>query len=716
MAVATKAARTLIAAGTSAVPGTPQRFAIDLRTSLGGRITFRMTNGATGPTAQCVCRVMQAHTDGATPATGALGATWKDTGYNVGNGTLANTDTHLPPFDFGPGFGHLQVEFAGNTAQNVTVEAIMTEVVSFGGDAAAPVIFIDSIPALIASPTTLTYVVKGYHAAGDVDQGIYYYDAAASKTLHNSGTIIDPGRTFPSDWTNETQKTTWYTPAGSGTGVWRRVKTAVIDGRIFGVKADGLTTPVTDNTQALQKALDSEKTIYLPGGKYLTSTIQVPDKFKLLASSGRIHLVTSGMMIFRASGNQNLTDCEFHGILESTSTDTSGSTDQRGLFISYFLNGIIENLNFDGVEYICQNTNSNGINLAIGFPGAAQTWLKSASFKGSKFTCGRMGYESVNHENDLTISGVTIGAGAVFTVGSAKIRDGQTVLITGLVGSGAVTALNDKFFIATTITSTTFQLKSANGVLVDTTGGTYTSGGSVYVYRVENVDVSDSVVYECGVSGGTTYPIGISFSGPSLNCKSNYVKGYKCATTLIEWSGASKSFCIGCETYNGSGGLMLASNVRKMYGNTLSNCKTVGQQTAGRAIIIYNNYGTMISDNELSTFNGLFIDSCNDLIVSRNIIRVKNHHRAILMRSSNAVCQDNLFLDNTIDNSLSGVSEFPIEAEHPNVNYNVIDRTTVIPYNGTIPTAIFPESGGATGNKTMTYRIKGSSTGYIQAA
>lgn len=132
MAVATKSAITLIAAGTAVVPGTPQRATVDVKTALGGRITIRMTNGATGPNAQCVCTITQAHTDGATPAAAAAGAVWKPTGYSLGNGLLDNTDTFFPVFEFGPGIQHLQVEFAGNTAQNITVEAFLTLVTAFG--------------------------------------------------------------------------------------------------------------------------------------------------------------------------------------------------------------------------------------------------------------------------------------------------------------------------------------------------------------------------------------------------------------------------------------------------------------------------------------------------------------------------------------------------------------------------------------------------------
>lgn len=124
---AIKAARTILASQSLAA-GATARGAIDLRTSLGGLATLRITNGATGPTAQCVCRVMVAHDDGVTPATGARGATWKQI-WEFGGGTAANAITEQP-FEFGPGVMHMQAEFTGNTGQAVTIEAIVSEVTS----------------------------------------------------------------------------------------------------------------------------------------------------------------------------------------------------------------------------------------------------------------------------------------------------------------------------------------------------------------------------------------------------------------------------------------------------------------------------------------------------------------------------------------------------------------------------------------------------------
>lgn len=116
---------TLIAAGTSVVAGTPQRAARDMRGKHGGLLTTKITNGATGPTAQAVVTVYVAHNSGTTPATGAEGADWKTYAVLGGGGTTANAVTPmsivLPPCC------HVQVEIGGNTVQNVTGEAFITD-------------------------------------------------------------------------------------------------------------------------------------------------------------------------------------------------------------------------------------------------------------------------------------------------------------------------------------------------------------------------------------------------------------------------------------------------------------------------------------------------------------------------------------------------------------------------------------------------------------
>ena len=123
----TKTVRVLIPVGTSNAAGATTRGGVDLRTAHGGLLTMRIQNGATGPTAQCVMRVLAAHDAGVTPALAGAGAVWK-TLWFFGGGVAANAITEAPPFMVEPGTMHLQVEATGNTGQPVTVEAILSEI------------------------------------------------------------------------------------------------------------------------------------------------------------------------------------------------------------------------------------------------------------------------------------------------------------------------------------------------------------------------------------------------------------------------------------------------------------------------------------------------------------------------------------------------------------------------------------------------------------
>ena len=97
------------------------RGSLDVKDKFGGLITMKITNGGTGPTAQCEGRILVSHED-TKPADGAAGANWK-TVWRFGGGTVANAITEQS-YQFGPEVRHIEVEFTGNTGQAVTVEAV----------------------------------------------------------------------------------------------------------------------------------------------------------------------------------------------------------------------------------------------------------------------------------------------------------------------------------------------------------------------------------------------------------------------------------------------------------------------------------------------------------------------------------------------------------------------------------------------------------------
>lgn len=118
----TKNDTTIIASASNAA-GATTRGTIDLSAVYGGIVTMKITNGATGPTAQCEGRVLISHAD-TLPAAASAGANWK-TIWRFGGGTTNNAITEQS-FQFGPEVRHLEIEFTGNTGQAVTVEAIIT--------------------------------------------------------------------------------------------------------------------------------------------------------------------------------------------------------------------------------------------------------------------------------------------------------------------------------------------------------------------------------------------------------------------------------------------------------------------------------------------------------------------------------------------------------------------------------------------------------------
>lgn len=121
---ATKTAKTIVASATNTA-GSTTRGTLDLRTALGALVTLKITNGGTGPTVQCEGRVLVAHNDSTTPTAASAGTDWK-TIFVFGGGTTnsAVTEQHIV---IPTAAQHVEVEFTGNTAQSVTVEAYAAE-------------------------------------------------------------------------------------------------------------------------------------------------------------------------------------------------------------------------------------------------------------------------------------------------------------------------------------------------------------------------------------------------------------------------------------------------------------------------------------------------------------------------------------------------------------------------------------------------------------
>lgn len=119
--------RTALVSSATNTAGSTTLGRLDCSAVDGGIVTFRITNGGTGPTLQCEARVLVAHKDTAMPAAASEGTgdgDWKQV-YVLGGGTTASASTR-GAYRFGPEVAYLELEFTGNTGQSVTVEAIAT--------------------------------------------------------------------------------------------------------------------------------------------------------------------------------------------------------------------------------------------------------------------------------------------------------------------------------------------------------------------------------------------------------------------------------------------------------------------------------------------------------------------------------------------------------------------------------------------------------------
>jgi len=76
--------------------------------------------------------------------------------------------------------------------------------------------------------------VIGYHPDSDVGGGNFVYDASRAKSGHNGGTVIDPEKTFPTDWNDSGQVEAWFTADGVESGVWVRPNFEYVTPYMFG--------------------------------------------------------------------------------------------------------------------------------------------------------------------------------------------------------------------------------------------------------------------------------------------------------------------------------------------------------------------------------------------------------------------------------------------------------------------------------------------------
>ena len=113
----------VLVSSASNAAGAVTRARLDCTAVDGGVIRWAMTNGGTAPTVPCTARVLVARKQASMPAAAAEGTgddDWKEVYSQDGSGSSRERVRGV--FVFGREVAYLQIEFAGNAGQAVTVE------------------------------------------------------------------------------------------------------------------------------------------------------------------------------------------------------------------------------------------------------------------------------------------------------------------------------------------------------------------------------------------------------------------------------------------------------------------------------------------------------------------------------------------------------------------------------------------------------------------
>lgn len=109
---------------------------------------------------------------------------------------------------------------------------------------------------LVNKTDGVTVGVLNYHVGIAGGGGKFKWIASEPKSNHNGGTVIDPTKAFPSDWSNQVDLNNWFNVVNNtGSGCWVRVSQDVLKFNQFGVVNDGDSATPTNNRIAFSKAI-----------------------------------------------------------------------------------------------------------------------------------------------------------------------------------------------------------------------------------------------------------------------------------------------------------------------------------------------------------------------------------------------------------------------------------------------------------------------------
>ena len=357
---------------------------------------------------------------------------------------------------------------------------------------------LDNISALLSAAKSSEYEVLGYHTIGDGGGGTFFWASAQDKATHNGGTIIDPDVTFPSDWTNQTQVTAWFTATGVTNGCWVRAVGTELNAKWFGANdadADVLSFNSLINyintIGAVPRANYSMINISVPAGTYnLKSGSLDPilvSNVSIKCEKAALFKVLNGDVWTLGSSSVFIDNFWIYG--GYCVTDTSDTISYPVAWVN-LLNGarvFIDQLQFYRVPHILKaNVVSGGIISSIyirhfsglGHPEYDLVDINTENAAGGAglYLQNMQAYPYAPPTNPVILPKAITGASNTnpvqLTVPSHGLSTGDRVGISKVVG---MTEINDNRYSITIINSNTISLDGIDGSAF----GAYSSGGYV---------------------------------------------------------------------------------------------------------------------------------------------------------------------------------------------------------------------------------------------
>lgn len=193
-----------------------------------------------------------------------------------------------------------------------------------------------------ATPEANNAVVflNGYYTTGDGGGGFFVW-SSNSNSSDNGGTVIQP-------------------QALTGAGRWLRIIDSAHNIRWFGAKGDG----VTDDTQSIQKAINSSDDIFIPDGTFLiTSPVTIKTNSKIQGSTREKAILKKSNFSGAAIYGEDIQSVTLEDFTLLGPGQWVGSGN-KGILIKVTNNSIVPNLNF--ARLIISEFNDIGMYIGTG--------------------------------------------------------------------------------------------------------------------------------------------------------------------------------------------------------------------------------------------------------------------------------------------------------------------------------------------------------------